>query len=410
MIVASHPTGNTFSTAVVEALYETELLAAFYTCILWRPESSLARLVPGGLRKTLERRARVQLPQGMVHTRPFRELVRHALIRAGKSNWIAAESNPFSLTAVYRDLDAYIARRLDKYPNARGIYAYEDGAVCEFREAKKRGIHCIYDLPIGYWRANKELSRLEAELKPEWKGTLGSLTDSAAKCANKDEEISLADTIVVPSNFVKSTLDLYPGRPKVVVNPFGLPANISPPRQLTSPDKPLRVIYVGSMTQRKGIAYLFEAIDKLGSAVSLTVVGRKSGDSALRDMYLEKYRWLPYLPHAEILAEMLRHDVFVFPSLFEGLALVQGEAISQGLPVITTPNSGGTDILRPGIDSFVVPIRDPEAIAERLLQLHRDRALLQQMSDAARERAAQLGWQGYKDRTVSLVREALSLH
>jgi len=140
------------------------------------------------------------------------------------------------------------------------------------------------------------------------------------------------------------------------------------------------------------------------------VVGRKSGDSALRDMYLEKYRWLPYLPHAEILAEMLRHDVFVFPSLFEGLALVQGEAISQGLPVITTPNSGGTDILRPGIDSFVVPIRDPEAIAERLLQLHRDRALLQQMSDAARERAAQLGWQGYKDRTVSLVREALSLH
>ena len=100
---------------------------------------------------------------------------------------------------------------------------------------------------------------------------------------------------------------------------------------------------------------------------------------------------------------------FVFPSLFEGLALVTGEAISQGLPVITTPNSGGTDILRDGVDGFIVPIRDPEAITQRLLELHEDRALLKQMSDSARERAAQLDWRGCKDRTVEAVRTALGL-
>jgi glycosyltransferase involved in cell wall biosynthesis len=408
MIILSHPTGNTFSAAIVDALYEEEMLAAFYTCIVWSPDTPLAKMLPARIRTILGRRSRVQLPSKWVHTRPFREAIRNICITAGKKQWIASESNPFSTTAVYRDMDVYIARSLSKYPGARGIYAYEDGAVHEFREAKKRGIHCFYDLPIGYWRANKELSKLEAELKPEWKGTLGSLADSEAKCAIKDEELSLADTIVVPSNFVKTTLNLFPGKTRVVVNPFGLPANISPPRELTGKDKPLRVIYVGSLTQRKGIAYLFEAVDKLGSAVSLTLVGRKSGESELRDKYIEKYNWIPSLPHSEILAEMQRHDVFVFPSLFEGLALVQGEAISQGLPVITTPNSGGTDILRPGIDSFVVPIRDPDAIAERLMELHQDRALLQQMSDAARERASQLGWQGYKQRTVALIREALS--
>ena len=106
---------------------------------------------------------------------------------------------------------------------------------------------------------------------------------------------------------------------------------------------------------------------------------------------------------------MRRHDVFVFPSLFEGLALVQGEAISQGLPVITTPNSGGTDILRDGVDGFIVPIRDPDAIASRLLELYQDRALLQQMSDSARERAAQLDWKACKVRTVLAVREVLGL-
>jgi glycosyltransferase involved in cell wall biosynthesis len=126
------------------------------------------------------------------------------------------------------------------------------------------------------------------------------------------------------------------------------------------------------------------------------------------DKYCQKHRWISSLPHHEILAEMRRHDVFVFPSLFEGLALVQGEAISQGLPVITTPNSGGTDILRDGIDGFIVPIRDPEAITARLMELYQDRDLLQRMSDSAREQASQLNWQGCKDRTVAAVREALA--
>jgi starch synthase len=86
---------------------------------------------------------------------------------------------------------------------------------------------------------------------------------------------------------------------------------------------------------------------------------------------------------------------------------VQGEAISQGLPVITTPNSGGTDILRDGIDGFVVPIRDPEAIASRLLEFHKDREMLKTMSDSARERAGQLDWKGYKARTLSVVNDLI---
>ena len=406
-VIVSHPTGNANASAVVSALYENDLLAAFYTCIVWRPESPLARMVPAALRDLLQRRARVQLPPELVHTRPLRELLRNMIIRAGKRHLIASESNPFSIDGIYRDLDRHLADSLHKYPGIRAVYAYEDGALHHFRRARKLGIHCIYDLPIGYWRANKKISDEEAELQPAWKGTLNSLADSAAKGALKDEELALADTVIVPSTFVKTTLNLYPGEKKIVVNPFGVPANISEPRKPTNPNQPLRVLYVGSLTQRKGIAYLFQAVEKAGSAVTLTVVGRKVGQSDLLDKYCETHRWLPSLPHSEILAEMRRHDVFVFPSLFEGLALVTGEAISQGLPVITTPNSGGTDILRDGQDGFIVPIRNSEVITERLLQLHHDRDLLQSMSDNARQRATQLSWQGYKDRTVAAVIKAI---
>lgn len=408
MVIVSHPTGNANVTAVVNALQEEELLAAFFTCIHWRPESGLARLAPRPVRSMFERRARIQLPEHLVRTRPLRELARNLYIRAGKKHRIADARHVFSIDGVYRDLDGYVARSLRSYPNVRAVYAYEDGALHQFRRARELGIHCIYDLPIGYWRANRKISEEEAELQPAWKGTLNALSDSEAKCALKDQELELADTVVVPSTFVKKTLEMYPGRKKkIVVNPFGVPANISAPRELTRPDKPLRVLYVGSLTQRKGISYLFEAIERAGKAVTLTVIGRKVGQSEALDRQCAKHRWIASLPHAEILAEMRQHDVFVFPSLFEGLALVTGEAISQGLPVITTPNSGGTDILRDSIDGFIVPIRDPEAIAARLLQLYDDRALLQRMSDAARQGATQLDWRGYKARTVSLVREVI---
>jgi glycosyltransferase involved in cell wall biosynthesis len=410
-VIVSHPTGNANVSAVVSSLQDEGLLAAFYTCLMWRAKSPLARLIPGSMRAMLERRARVQIPLELVHMRPFRELVRSLLIRAGKKRFVSAELSYFSIDNVYRDLDRYVARNLQRYSNLQAVYAYEDGALHQFRIAHQLGIHCIYDLPIGYWRANREISITEAELQPAWKGTLNALGNSPEKCARKDEEIALADTIFVASSYTRSTLKLYPGdEKKVVVIPYGTPSPVRIAREITKKTDPIRVLYVGSLTQRKGISYLFEAIRQLGSAATLTVVGRKVGSSEALDKACNAHRWIESLPHTEILAQMRQHDVFVFPSLFEGFGLVIGEALSQGMPVITTPNTGGPDILRDGTDGFIVPIRDAEAIAARLLQLHDNRALLQQMSDAARERAGQLDWQGYRARTAEMVSKVIGAY
>jgi glycosyltransferase involved in cell wall biosynthesis len=100
---------------------------------------------------------------------------------------------------------------------------------------------------------------------------------------------------------------------------------------------------------------------------------------------------------------MRRHDVLVFSSLFEGFGLVVTEALSQGLPVITTPHTCGPDILEDGVDGFIVPIRNPEAIAEKLEHLASDRSLLAEMSQAALKKARILSWAEYRRRIVEVV-------
>jgi glycosyltransferase involved in cell wall biosynthesis len=408
-VIISHPTGNANVTAVVHALQEADLLEAFFTCIAWRPESLTARIAPASVRALFDRRARVQLPQEQIRTRPFREVVRNIALRAGRRELVTGWTRTFSIDGVYRDLDKHVARNLSRYKGLRAVYAYEDGAVNQFKRARELGIRCLYDLPIGYWRVNREISLEEAERQPEWKGTLNALDDCDEKLASKDQEIASADTIFVASQYTRSTLAKYPGKvAEVKVIPYGTPPPIDQERPLTGASKPLRVIYVGSLSQRKGISYLFEAAALLGKSIALTVIGRKVGQCTALDKACASHRWIASLPHSEILREMAQHDVLVFPSLFEGFGLVIGEALSRGVPVITTAHTGGPDLLRDGHDGFIVPIRDAEAIAAQLNRLHRDRELLRTMSESARERAGQMTWQAYRDKTSAGVREAIS--
>ena len=139
--------------------------------------------------------------------------------------------------------------------------------------------------------------------------------------------------------------------------------------------------------------------------MELSLIGRKPKvDCRSLDMALSRHRWVDSLPHDKILAEMRQHDVFVFPSLFEGFGLVITEALSQGLPVITTPHTCGPDILTEGQDGFIVPIRDSQAIAEKLELLHRDRDCLAAMSIAAVATARRVTWEGYRERLVEAVK------
>jgi glycosyltransferase involved in cell wall biosynthesis len=338
---------------------------------------------------------------------PWREICRIAADRFGLDILTKHESGIFSIDRVYQTFDKSVAYRI-RNSNARAVYCYEDGALETFRIAKKRGIECIYDLPIGYWRAGRKIMQEESELRPEWIPTMLGLQDSKEKLDRKDQELKLAEHVIVASSFTRITLQECPfPLAQISIVPYGC-GSISTSPVKKSKDGPLRALFVGGLSQRKGIADLFEAVDLLKGQVALTLIGCKPvSDCPVLNNALKAHNWIPSLPHEKILREMRNHDVLVFPSLFEGFGLVITEALSQGLPVITTPHTCGPDIITDGMDGFIVPIRSPEAIALKLENFYNDRLLLAEMSIAALEKAHQITWLKYRKSIIQKIRKYL---
>jgi glycosyltransferase involved in cell wall biosynthesis len=411
VILFSHPTGNANVRHAALGLARAGLLAEFWTCLAVDPEARWLRLLPAGLAAQIRRRAVPEELHPIVHSRAWREVVRLAASRTGNGWLTGHETGRFSVDAIYRDLDRTTAHRLG-HGGFAGVYAYEDGAAETFAAARARGLATFYDQPIGYWRAARRILTEEAERQPEWAGTIVGNRDSAAKTARKDDELSLADEVVVATTFTKATLRDHPGfGAPIHVLPYGAPsADTGDPRPpYAAAGQPLRVLYVGSLGQRKGLSYLFEAAQLCGRSIELSLIGIKPAEPcAALDRALAAHRWTPSLPHAEVLAQMRRSDVLVFPSLFEGFGLVILEAMAQGVPVITTPHTAGPDIIADGVDGFIVPIRDPAAIAQRLVQLYDDRDHLATMGAAARAKAAQFTWAAYETGLARIVAHRLA--
>jgi glycosyltransferase involved in cell wall biosynthesis len=398
-IVFSHPTGNANSRAAVVSLAKERLLQEFHTSIAAFPGSWLDKLSLGPL-KEIRRRSFDPLLQPFTYTHPWFEASRMLASKAGLQGLIRHENGIFSIDAVYRHLDNKVAQGLyrAKKSGAKGIYAYEDGALASFTEAKGLGMKCFYDLPIGYWRSSQLLLSLERKKWPEWSATLTGLTDSEQKLSNKDKELKLADCIFVASSFTASTLHHFPGSlPPIVVIPYGFPSvdGIRAYKPFAGVRR-LKILFVGGLSQRKGIADLFNAVDALSERVELTIVGSKPNISCpALETALAKHRWIPTLPHYAILQLMRQQDVLVFPSLFEGFGLVITEAMSQGTPVITTERTAGPDLIKDGENGWLIEAGSTSGLQASIERLIGKPEMLPKVGKAAMETARCRPWEVY---------------
>lgn len=410
MILFSHPTGNANVRHAALGLLRAGLLGEFWTCVRYHESSLLQRLLPASLARQLNRRIFPAELDAVMRTHPLREIGRMLAPRAGLRSLVRHEHGPLSVDAVYRSLDRRVAQRLsdDRF---RAVYGYEDGARESFRVATRRGQLRIYDLPIGYWRAARAILEEEAQREPEWAMTMMGNQDSPQKTARKDAELHQANIVIVASTFTLRTLELAPEfNGSVAMIPYGapsLPASTPIPHRAAGAGK-LRVLFVGSLGQRKGLSYLFRAVRSLQPGVELTVIGtRPLAACPALDRELRAVRWIPSCSHREVLAEMAAHDVFVFPSLFEGFGLVLLEAMAMGLPIITTPNTAGPDLITEGVEGHIVPIRSSEAIAQKLERLRREPDVRTEMSLNARRRAREFTWERYGESLAACVSSAL---
>jgi len=394
-VVISHPTGNQNVRNVLRSLAEREMLAEFWTTVAWNPQSRWNQMLPSGIRMLLERRTYAEAPRERMKCVPWREMVRLAAGPTPFSGLLTSGERPFSIIGVYRHLDDKVAHRLRSlHPDA--VYAYEGCALQTFREARQLGITTLYEQPSSYWYWVRGLLTQEAERSPEFARLLPNLADSAEHLEWKDEELSLADSVFVASQHVRRTLAGAVPDEKIRVLHYGAPDVRLREQVVTDPARPLRVLFVGVLVQHKGIGYLLDAIDCLGTQVELTLVGRRFQANARVDEACRRWRWFETLSHRQVLDVMMDSDVLVLPSLGEGFGLVVTEALACGLPVIVTPNVGASDLVQDGREGFVVPVCSADAIAERLQALNRDRELLAAMSRNAQTAAAENSWKSYR--------------
>jgi glycosyltransferase involved in cell wall biosynthesis len=399
VVLLSHPAVNAYTRNISLALNEQNLLDEFCTTLGWGDGGLWMRRVPRGWRKEWSRR--------QVDAAVARKVVRHGVREVGRllashlylNGLSRHESGPFSVDAVYRDLDRFVAKRVASRQNLTAVYCGEDGALETFRAARERGLKCIYDLPIGYWAAARRLFDEEKEIMPEFAPTLQGREESSEKLERKREEAELADRIVVCSPFVAATLkESGFADSKISVVPYGGPAPIA--RIPCEPDlckRPLRLLFAGSIGQRKGIGYLMQAMQKLkGLPVELTLMGSFVGDRSVFSPYEHLFRYEPPRAHSAVLELMQQHDVLVLPSLFEGFALVILEAMSRGLVVIVTPNTGAGEIVRDGTDGFIVPIRSSEVLEEKIVWMVHHRHETKEMGLHAARRAEEFSWERFR--------------
>jgi glycosyltransferase involved in cell wall biosynthesis len=444
LLLISHVTGNPNSHQAAQAFQEAGWLSQCHHTLAWKSLPQWTIKFPRALQIQLNRRLVPHLPPHALHIHPWPEIARLAARSFSipfVSRWLQRR---FPIQEINHRFDLSIARRLPQSPDLTVVYGYFDTSLHTFRAAKRLGLRTIYELPTPYWRTVAEICDVERLRLPAWANSLPSSESLATSAAQRDEEIQLADLVIVPSPFVRDSLSLAPPfQAPVIVLPYGCPEAPSPtlpspdssipsstfnvhrsafnvPSQIiasrspishlpSSPAKPpLRLLFAGTLSQSKGLADLLEAIIPFGTQVQLTLAGSSSSPSPISHLP-SSIRQLGQLPHSELLKQMREHDLFVLPTLYEGLSLALLESLSQGLPVLTTYHSGLDGLINEGKEGFLVPIQSPHAIRNCIEKIISDPSQLAGMASAARDWAAQHSWSQYRQQLRQAVEPLISL-
>jgi len=293
-----------------------------------------------------------------------------------------------SIYEFYEKFGAAFARRvarqlrsLDLDPSRDVHFAFSTGAYESLIYARERGIVSVVD-QLDPGKVDEEMIREESERWPDWDAAPGLIPDSYY--ARLAKEWDAADLVVVNSEFSRQAIHRQ-GVPleKLVVVPLAYEAEGHAPKPRTGQRKgPLQVLWLGQIVLRKGIPYLFEAARLLQKEnVQFTVAGRIGISASAIATAPPNLKVAGRVTREEAVRLYQTADVFVLPTISDGFALTQIEAMLHGVPVIVTSHCG--DVVTHGEDGYIIPIRDPVALADAIRDCAADHNRLAEMSRRA---------------------------
>jgi glycosyltransferase involved in cell wall biosynthesis len=317
-----------------------------------------------------------------------------AVFPFGKFFSRASSRFPYTMDNLYDRLASFQVSECDVF------HGWNNHALFSMRKAKGLGAKTFIE------RASSHILEYDGLVREEYKkfGVPAEPVDRRVikKCL---QEYAECDYVLVPSEFAfNSFLEQGFDKEKLVKIPFGIDAERFRPG--VKKDDVFRILFVGQMILRKGTQYLLEAFSELNLKNSeLVLKGRIQREMS---SIVEKYRVqnIKFVNWVDNLTELYNSaSVFVFPSIEEGSALVNYEAMACGVPVITTYNSGS--LVRDGKDGFVIPIRDVEAIKEKILYFYEKPGEVERMGNSARKRIEKYTWARYGNELCKAYERAL---
>jgi len=417
-VIVACPDARPPAYQAVISLSRARLLDQFITSSYFNPDSPLAsltrRVAPQRYTKweeILRRRNHPEIPSKQVCALPIIDFLLRIESRvASRAGTVRLKRLLAQARTTWFDqrLSRIVARRS---PSALLVFS-DAGSAWTLPLCHRLGIPAVLSMVHGDIREEIQVLDQELTLAPEYFPIYlgdGSLDREQLDWLHQRRlyDIALADLILVPSDHVADRLTSHGTSPeKIRVIPYAADCQRFRPLEEKRHGSTCTFLFAGGITQRKGIKYLLEAWGRIRRpGWKLQLLGSLPENPGPLSRLPEQVELLGRVGHSEMPARMAMADVFVFPSLFEGSAVVTYEALACGLPGVVTAAAGS--VIRDGIEGFVVIPRDVTALAQRMEQLGHSPQLRARMSVAARSRSLEFDWPRYHKSIVDAVNEVI---
>jgi glycosyltransferase involved in cell wall biosynthesis len=301
--------------------------------------------------------------------------------------------NPYFWNELF---DRWVAWKI-KRSKATVFIGWSGMSLHSLRAAKKKGMTTILERGSSHISFQKKILTDEyANVNQEF-----HFNDKVEK--KELIEYQEADYISIPSQFVYDSFINYGiNAQKLIKNNYGA-SNLFSITSETKKHSKFIIIYLGALMVRKGLTYLFQALKQLDipeDAYEVWFIGDilKELKLEIESSRKENWKFKGHIPQHELL-ELLSHgDVGIAPSLEEGLSMVIPQQLKCGIPVIASSNTGGADIIINEKSGFIVPIRNPQAIVEKIQFLYYNPEKLSEMKHFIANNPIDLSWDAYGER------------
>ncbi len=406
-VIVAAPFLSPFIKQAVLGYYEQNLLDKFCTSFCYDPSNKFSKLIDKiipQLTRELNRRSFDELPKSYLKTYPYKELLRS--IATKKTN-----ANLADLIWEWSELsfDNWASKYVSK-SNAKYIHVYEHASLKTLQTAKAKGIFSVYDQPSQHHSFFTKVAQQQLALYPSLKSQQTSLLldeKSVKRNARRDEELAAASMVLCASTFTKNTLSAGGvDANKIKIIPYGFPA-VSVQKNHSTKNK---VVFLNAGTQnlRKALHILYQAWRNCNfneTEAELWLIGKMDLPEDLRKDLPGKVVIKESIPHTELMDLYKQVDVFVLPTLADGFGMVITESMSRGVPVITTQNSAGPDIIDHMKDGWVIEAGEIEPLVKQMKWCVENKDSLPAFGNAAMEKAKHWQWSDYRKKVSQIAVE-----